>query len=181
MARFIEGRHTTNTMVDYDLLELTPATLRSMIPGDFFLIPNPLPEGRVLPELTNCILMLHEKGLFVFDKQIQFGQIYGDAFEQFWESVNIFGDKVKFPSPYLENQNNIRFYSSVLKLPENAFHSVIVFNSECDVRKAPKGKNLTVLHIEQLENHFAKLLPTLPVHYTHTQLEALYDIFKFRI
>lgn len=181
MARFIEGRQTTTPLVDDDLLELTPATLRSMIPGDFFLIPNPISQGRVLSELTNCILMLHEKGLFVFDKQIQFGQIYGDAFSKFWESVNIFGDKVKFPSPYIGNQRNIRFYSSILKLPEDRFHSMIVFNTECDVRKAPKGKNLTVLHIEQLEEHFAKLLPTLPVQYTHAQLEALHDIFLLKL
>lgn len=181
MAKFIKGRHTAKTVVDDELLELTPATLRSMLPGDFFQISNPLPDGRVLSELTDCILVLHEKGLFVFCKQIQFGQIYGDTFGKFWRSVNIFGDEVKFPSPYLGNQNNIRFYSSVLKLPENAFHSVLVFNSECDVRQAPKGNTLTVLHIEQLEDYFAKLLPTLPVQYTHTQLEALHDIFLLKL
>lgn len=176
MPKFLTSRATLEA--DPEILpELTPKLLRTLVSGDFCLLPIPNPAEGTIPGASECILMLHEKGIFVFLYQQQFGLISGTEHENTWTSTNILGENTFFSSPHLRNKTNIRILADILKLPENQFHSVLVFNSECDVRRAPKTSTLHVLHIEQLEEYFAKLLPRLPLQYTHTQLEALRDIF----
>lgn len=176
MPKFLSARPPRQDDLDV-FTDLTPELLRTLIPGDFCLLPIPHPGGGTIPGACQCILMLHEKGLFVFLYQQQYGLIHGDAWKSTWTSTNILGEQSFFSSPYLRNKTNLEILANILKLPADQFHSVLVFNSECDVRKAPKENNLHVLHIEQLEPHFAQLLPTLPPLYSHTQLEALRDIF----
>ena len=114
MARFIEGRHTTNTVVDDDLLELTPATLRSMIPGDFFLIPNPISQGRVLPELTNCILMLHEKGLLFSINRSNSGRSTAMPSASFGSPSTSSGIRSYFQAPTLATRKTFVFTAASL-------------------------------------------------------------------
>ena len=176
MAKFLAARPRRDADPD-EFSELSAGILRTLIPGDYCVLPIPGPEGGSVPGASQCILMLHEKGIFVFLYIRQFGLIHGDIWKNTWTSTNIMGEQTFFASPYMRNRENIRVLSQILKLPEDRFHSCIVFNTECDIRKAPKSSLLSVIHIEQLENHFDRLLPTLPLQYTHTQLEALRDIF----
>ena len=68
--------------------------------------------------------------------------------------------------------------ASLLKLPRDAFYSCVLFDNECELRRIPGNTQVrSILWVDQLENHFASLLPTLEPRYSHTQLEALHDIF----
>lgn len=176
MAKFLSARASKQDDLEV-FIDLTPKLLRTLIPGDFCLLPIPHPGGGSIPGACQCILMLHEKGIFVFLYQQQYGLIHGDAWKSTWTSTNMMGEQTYFSSPYLRNKTNLEVLANILKLPPDQFHSVLVFNSECDVRRVPREEKLHILHIEQLEAYFARLLPTLPALYSHTQLEALRDIF----
>lgn len=177
MAKFLTTRSGQTPKDPDEIKAFSAETIRTLIPGNYCLLSIPGPQGGHIPGASQCILMLHEKGIFVFLYQQQFGTIHGDIWKKTWTSTDIMGERTYFSSPYLRNNENIRILAQILKLPEDRFHSCIVFSPECDIRKAPKSSLLSVLHIDQMESHFDKLLPKLPVLYTHTQIEALRDIF----
>lgn len=166
MAKFLHSRAGTtpaDEILEQNVLSLP--LLRSLIAGDFY-----------LGMLDDCFVLLHEKGLFVLKQCHQNGIIQASA--GVWTDTNYLGDSTEFPDPLVQNRENIARLSQMLKLPPEDFHSCILFDTQCELRRVPEsGATFSVLHIDQLEAHFACLLPTLPVRYTHTQLEALHDIF----
>ncbi len=168
MAKFLHSRVGTtpaDEILEQNVLSL--AQLRSLIAGDFH-----------LEMLGDCFVLLHEKGLFVLKQCHQNGIIQAKPSEEVWTDTNYLGDSTDFPNPLLENGENIAKLSKMLKLPEADFHSCILFDTQCELRRVPENTGVfSILRIDQLEDHFAELLPTLPVRYTHTQLTALNDIF----
>ena len=175
MSKFLNGNRKPSKRTPEDF-PLSASALRILIPGNFYLLPLPT-QTVYIPGLSSCMLMLHEKGIFVFLQQVRFGLIYGNFQEKYWHSLGLMGEDTPFASPYLTNQENIRLLALTLRLPESQFHSVIVFGSECDLRKASKKTNLTLMHAEEIEEHFERTLPALPPLYSDSQLVALRDIF----
>lgn len=166
MAKFLHSR--VGTIPADEILEqnvLSLPLLRSLIAGDFY-----------LGMLGDCFVLLHEKGLFVLKQCHQNGIIQASAGT--WTDTNYLGDSTAFPDPLGQNRENIEKLSRMLKLPPQDFHSCILFDTQCELRRVPENTaSVSILYIDQLEAHFSRLLPTLPVRYTHTQLEALNDIF----
>ena len=179
MAKFLQSRAGTGVAADFqDPNELTISGLRSLIAGDFFLLQLNPKDSTPLQDIYPCFLLLHEKGLFVFLQCHQSGIIHGDAQMDTWDCFNYLGDCKPFENPLNQNRTNIGVLASLLKLPEANFHSCILFDNECELRRIPANSpSRGVLWADQVEPYFAQLLPQLPVQYSHTQLEALHDIF----
>lgn len=168
MAKFLHSR--VGTIPADEILEqnvLSLAQLRSLIAGDFH-----------LEILDDCFVLFHEKGSFVLKQCHQNGIIQADVAAEVWTDTNYLGESTDFINPLLEIGETIAKLSKILKLPEEEFHSCILFDIQCELRRVPENAAaFSILRIDQLEAHFAQLLPTLPVRYTHTQLTALDDIF----
>lgn len=145
---------------------LTPSYLRSLLAGNFDL--EPLRDG---------FLLFHEKGIFVLKQCHCNGMIYGSIRGESWTDMNYLGQGTAFPNPLTRAAETVDFLVSVLKLPREAFHSLILFDTQCELRSVPRSdERFTLLRVDELEAFFAKL-PRLPLCYTYTQLEALKDIF----
>ena len=179
MAKFLQSRAGQNPAVDpEDANQLTLSGLRSLIAGNFQLLQLQSRPGTPLEGIHDCFLLLHEKGLFVLLQCHQNGIIHGDAIAENWTCFNYLGDGTPFENPLAQNRRNIARFAALLKLPEESFHSCILFDNECELRRIPQStEHRSITWVDQVEPHFAKLLPTLSALYSHTQLDALRDIF----
>ncbi len=122
--------------------------------------------------------MLHEKGIFVLKQCHQNGVIHGQKDALRWVDFNYLGDGQEFMNPLSENGENIESLRQILKLSKEDFHSCIVFDVQCELRRVPENsEEFSLLRVDQLEDFFAELLRRRPVRYTHNQLSALNDIF----
>lgn len=179
MAKFLQSRagQTLATELE-DANQLTLSGLRSLIAGDFYLMQLSPKPATPLEGISECFLLLHEKSLFVLLQCHQNGIIHGEAAADTWTCFNYLGDGTPFENPLAQNRRNIARFAALLKLPQECFHSCILFDNECELRRVPANtENRSILWVDQVEQHFASLLPKLSLRYSHTQLEALHDIF----
>ena len=179
MAKFLQSRAGQTAVTELDNANvLTLSGLRSLIAGNFHLLQLQSRPGTPLEDIHDCFLLLHEKGLFVLLQCHQSGIIHGDSLEENWTCFNYLGDGTPFANPLVQNKCNIACFAALLKLPEASFHSCILFDNECELRRIPQSTaHRSITWVDQVEPHFAKLLPTLPALYSGTQLDALRDIF----
>ena len=179
MSKFLQSRVAQGISAEFvDSNLLTVSGLRSLIPGDFCLLEIMPRENTPLASVRPCFLLLHEKCLSVLYQCHQNGIIHGDAAESVWTCFNYLGDGKSFDNPLVQNEENISLLASLLKLPAEEFYSCILFDNECELRRIPANTPQSgIIWADQVEGHFANLLPKLPVRYSHTQLEALHDIF----
>ena len=83
------------------------------------------------------LVMLHEKGLFVFESKNYSGTITGTLDCQKWKQTMKDWKKYYFYNPVWQNQTHIRALSAYLGIPEEAFRSYIVFAERCELEKVP--------------------------------------------
>lgn len=168
MAKFLHSRAGTTPADEIlDQNTLTVAQLRSLIAGDF-----------CIEFLADDFLLLHEKGIFVLRQCHRNDIISGEEGAAQWTDMNYLGEATPFANPLLENARNIEKLTRILKLPPQDFHSCLLFDVQCELRRVPRNtEKFSILRIDQLEDFFADFFPKCPVRYTHTQLEALKDIF----
>ena len=177
MAKFLEG-NVRKTAPSAPEEGLTPAVLRSLIPGDFHIMEVRPGQSARLEGMKPCFVLFHEKGIFVISRCKQEGIIHGELGEESWTSFNYLGDGTPFPNPAAQSRANIAALSRLLKLPEDAFHACILFPPLSELRKVPEHSPwLDSLLEDELEDCFSRMLPGLQPCYTHTQLDALRDIF----
>lgn len=179
MAKFLQSRAGKTPASDIqNSNKLTLSGLRSLIAGHFHLLQLQPQPNTPLEGIRTCFLLLHEKGVFVLFQCHQNGIIHGEADTNTWSCFNYLGDNKPFANPLLQNRENITLLASLLKLSESSFHSCILFDNECELRRIPATtEHSSIIWADQVESHFAELLPKLPARYSHTQLEALHDIF----
>ena len=179
MAKFLQSRAGQSAASGFqDSNQLTISGLRSLIAGHFHLMHLCPQPGTPLQGLQECYLLLHEKDIFVLLQCHRSGIIHGDAAAEQWTCFNYLGDGVLFENPLMQNRSNIALLARLLKLPESSFHSCILFDNECELRRIPANtERSSILWADQVEPFFAQLLPQLTGRYSHTQLEALRDIF----
>lgn len=72
-------------------------------------------------------------GVFVVETKNYKGWIYGKVKDAKW-TQNIYGKKHFFQNPLRQNYKHIKTLESLLNLPSDNFHSVIVFTGDCDLR-----------------------------------------------
>lgn len=177
MSKFLEGNVRRSPLIAPEE-HLTEATLRSQIPGYFHIAAIRPPLSEKLGQMTPCFVLFHEKGIFLISNCNQDGIIHGDILDEQWTSFNYLGDATYFPNPITINQQSIAVLSQLMKLPKPAFHSCLLFPCLCELRKVPANNAWQGIMLEdQLERYFSELLPSLEPCYTHTQLDALRDIF----
>ncbi|HHT9149388.1 MAG TPA: nuclease-related domain-containing protein [Candidatus Wujingus californicus] len=78
-------------------------------------------------------------GIFVVETKNLNGWIYGNEKDTKWTQV-FFSKKYPFQNPLRQNHKHIKTISEILKIPENKFHSVIMFIGDCELKtKMPEN------------------------------------------
>ncbi len=88
-------------------------------------------------------------GIFVVETKNYSGWIFGSEKQARWTQV-IYKKKQSFQNPLRQNYAHIKALAALLALPENSFHSVVVFLGGCEF-KTQMPEN--VCYIRQAERH----------------------------
>ncbi|MCM1297304.1 MAG: NERD domain-containing protein [Muribaculaceae bacterium] len=119
-------------------------TLKRNISGDFVVLKNIyVPYKGKTSEID--LLLIHEKGIFVFESKDYGGWIFGSADQLNWTQSFKNGSRHQFYNPVRQNLTHIRALSNYLGVSEEYFFSYIVFSGRCSLRKVPESTYKTVI------------------------------------
>lgn len=158
------GEELENEIVDF----------LSQLPGQFVLYKNfyiPLPQNK-WTEID--VLMVHEKGIFVFESKNYTGDIYGTIHDSHWTKSFSETFDQRFYSPVRQNATHIRALTALIGSVK-PIYSVIVFGRDAAVHVDPMPADDTyICKITQLVFLY-DVLQALPsqilVHALQTQLD----------
>ena len=118
------------------------------------------------------LIMVHEKGIFVFESKNYSGYIFGKANEQNWVQEMENGSKHVFYNPIKQNNTHIIALANYLSLPISAFTSYIIFSERCELTKVPKNtKQVVILQRNKMLKNIRKELKERKVIYTKEQIK----------
>jgi len=83
------------------------------------------------------VVMLHEKGVFVFESKNYSGWVFGSADQLKWTVTLDAGAKERFYNPIKQNRAHVKALSECLGLGREAFRSYIVFSERCELKRVP--------------------------------------------
>jgi restriction system protein len=81
-------------------------------------------------------------GIFVVEAKNYNGWIFGSERDAQW-TQNLFGKKSRFQNPLRQNYRHIASLAEFLGLPEDRFHSVVMFWGECEIKTKLPSNVLT--------------------------------------
>lgn len=90
-------------------------------------------------------LMLHERGVYVFESKNYSGWIFGSADQRQWTMSLNKSTKERFYNPIRQNQGHVNALSDALGLPPEAFVSFVVFSERCELMKVPENTDSMVI------------------------------------
>lgn len=91
------------------------------------------------------LLMIHEKGIFVFESKNYSGWIFGNASQLNWTQSLQNGEKHHFYNPIRQNQTHIKALSEYLNMPISSFTSYIVFSERCSLKSVPADTDQVII------------------------------------
>lgn len=119
------------------------------------------------------VLMVHEKGIFVFESKNYSGWIFGDREQKQWTQTLKNGKKSRFYNPLMQNTTHINALSDYLALPKDHFSSYIVFSERCTLKDVPSSSDEHTI----LQRH--RLLKDLK--HTLNERTTIYDSSSFEM
>lgn len=141
--------------------------------GDFIVLKNIyLPIQGKTTEID--LIMIHEKGIFVFESKNYSGWIFGDAEQLYWTQSFQNGEKYRFYNPIRQNKTHIKALAAYLEKPISSFTSYIVFSERCTLKKVPQ--NTTDIVVVQRPNMLKKLRTALKcavLVYSHEEIQSM--------
>jgi hypothetical protein len=118
--------------------------------GNHFDRPHLLLNNVTLPTADGTTQIDHvlvaDTGIFVIETKHYSGWIFGNPSDSQWTQT-IYRHKSRFQNPLRQNHGHVKTLQSLFDLPENHFHSVVVFTGEAEF-KSDLGSN--VLHLAGL-------------------------------
>lgn len=131
-------------------------------------------DGAVVDESELDVLMLHERGVFVFESKNYSGWIFGSERQRMWTQTLNRTTKTRFYNPILQNAAHVHVLSERLVVPEESFVSYIVFSDRCELKKVPaKGERYRVCHRDDLMRLVRADLEAMPVAFNGLQYSTL--------
>lgn len=150
---------------------------KKTIPGRFFVLRNVyVPWKGKTAEID--VLMLHERGIFVFESKNYSGKIYGKADDLQWSQYEN-GHKNHFYNPIRQNQTHIVALSEFLGIPPDQMTSYVVFSDRCKLMKVPDSTDKVVLiHRGDLVRELRYDLRRNTIVFTGEQIENIRNTLK---
>lgn len=127
--------------------------------GDVAVFSNVLVPRATGPTAMSEIdaVMLHEKGVFVFESKNYSGWIFGSADQRNWTVTFNANSKKQFYNPIKQNRAHVKALSDYLDLETEAFSSYIVFSDRCEFKGIPANTSEYVIcHRRNLLRHLRK-------------------------
>ena len=123
------------------------------------------------------IILIHEKGIYVFESKNYSGWIFGNAEQKNWTQCLKGGKKYQFYNPILQNRTHINALANFLKLPKEAFKSYILFSDRCEFKKVPPNcDQYIIIHRNKLLDNIRPELRKRNVIYSKEQVNNFYDL-----
>lgn len=108
-------------------------------------------DGAMVGEAELDVLMLHERGVFVFESKNYSGWIFGSEGQRQWTQVLNRATKTRFYNPLMQNAAHVRALSRRLVVPEESFVSYVVFSERCELKEVPmRGEGWRVCRDDDL-------------------------------
>lgn len=151
------------------------ALTNNNLPGQLVVLKNVyVPTQGKTTEID--LLMIHEKGIFVFESKNYSGWIFGSEDQLNWTQRLQNGEKNRFYNPIRQNRTHINALAEYLGLPSSEFTSYIVFSERCELKKVPEDTSEYI--IVRRHNMLRKLrltLKALPIKYSNEEIKTLTD------
>ena len=120
------------------------------------------------------LLMIHEKGIFVFESKNYSGWIFGSADQLNWTQSLQNGDKNKFYNPIRQNRTHIKALAAFLEKPVSEFVSYIVFSERCTLKKVPADtSDVIIVRRPDMLKKLKATLKTTPTKYTFNDIQDI--------
>ena len=120
------------------------------------------------------LLMIHEKGIFVFESKNYSGWIFGSADQLNWTQSLQNGDKNKFYNPIRQNRTHIKALAAFLEKPVSEFVSYIVFSERCILKKVPADtSDVIIVRRPDMLKKLKATLKTTPTKYTFNDIQDI--------
>lgn len=120
------------------------------------------------------LLMIHEKGIFVFESKNYSGWIFGSADQLNWTQSLQNGDKNKFYNPIRQNRTHIKALAAFLEKPVSEFLSYIVFSERCILKKVPADtSDVIIVRRPDMLKKLKATLKTTPTKYTFNDIQDI--------
>lgn len=120
------------------------------------------------------VLMVHEKGIFVFESKNYSGWIFGNATAQKWTQSLPNKEKHQFYNPIKQNVSHISALCDFLRLPKAAFTSYIIFSERCELKSVPEDtEEYIILRRNYLLRNLRKLLKEREPRFTHEEVDEM--------
>lgn len=125
------------------------------------------------------LLMLHEKGIFVFESKNYSGWIFGDLDQLNWTQVLQGGKKNKFYNPIRQNRTHIKALAEYLGKPMSDFTSYIVFSERCTLKEVPEStEDVIIVRRPNMLKKLRAQLKNSHIKYTHDEIQAMSDSLR---
>ena len=120
------------------------------------------------------LLMIHEKGIFVFESKNYSGWIFGSADQLNWTQSLQNGDKNKLYNPIRQNRTHIKALAAFLEKPVSEFVSYIVFSERCTLKKVPADtSDVIIVRRPDMLKKLKATLKTTPTKYTFNDIQDI--------
>lgn len=126
------------------------------------------------------VIMIHEKGIFVFESKNYKGWIFGKETDNYWtqclKGSRGSSNKYRFYNPIKQNASHIKWLQRYLNIPEERFHSYIVFSNNCEFKNVTLSSgNVYVLKQSAIYSYIGSHIKNLDKVYTGEEIDEIYN------
>lgn len=136
-----------------------------------------IPHGGRTSEID--LVMIHEKGIFVFESKNYSGWIFGAEEQIHWTQCLRNGEKFPFYNPVRQNRSHIRALARYLGEPLSAFTSYIVFSERCCLKKVPRStEEVVIVRRPKMLKALRRALRDSQTVYSSREVRAIADLLR---
>ena len=122
------------------------------------------------------VLLIHEKGIFVFESKNYSGWIFGSAEQQQWTQMLNKQTKNRFYNPIKQNATHINALSQYLQIDKSLMKSFIVFSERCELKKIPNDTTeYTILRRHHLLRELKKEIASKNITFTPQEVDGIIE------
>lgn len=121
------------------------------------------------------LIMIHEKGIYVFESKNYSGWIFGKNNQTYWTQCLINKEKKKIYNPIYQNRTHINALVNYTKLNPNKFKSYIVFSKRCELKNIPNNtEEYTITKRNNLLDSLRSELSDKTISFTKEAVDKIY-------
>lgn len=121
------------------------------------------------------VILIHVKGLFVFESKNYSGWIFGSLDQQKWTQCLYNKEKYHFYNPINQNKTHCKALSEFIQVPFDSVTSYIIFSNRCELKRVPDDTHICkIVRRVNLLKKLRKELEQREVIYTKEQVDDIY-------